>query len=352
MPVMVMRTDLSTQELRAQARRVGDVAQARRLLAIALVVEGASRAQAAEAAGMTRQTLRDWVHRYNEEGVAGLTDRPRSGRPAGLNENQLKELDALVEAGPDIVEHGVVRWRCVDLRDVIADRFEVTMSERHVGRLLRKRGFSRLSARPRHPKADEEAQEAFKKNFADILGEALPDVARGRPIEIWFQDEARVGQKGTLTRLWARRGSRPRAVRDTRYQSAYIFGAICPARGVGAALILPRADTEAMNLHLAEISAHVADDAHAALVLDGAGWHGGDDLAVPENITLLVLPPYSPELNPVENIWEYLRQNKLANRLYDTYEDIVEACCEAWNDLVATPNRITSIANREWANVS
>jgi len=141
-------------------------------------------------------------------------------------------------------------------------------------------------------------------------------------------------------------------VRDTRYQSAYIFGAVCPTRGVGAALVMPRADTRAMSLHLAELSRHVAEGAHAVVVLDGAGWHGSDDLVVPENTTLIELPPYSPELNSAENIWEYLRKNKLANRLYDTYEHIVEACCDAWNDLVAHPARITSIATRDWANVS
>ncbi|WP_147165122.1 IS630 family transposase, partial [Pararhodospirillum oryzae] len=191
-----------------------------------------------------------------------------------------------------------------------------------------------------------------QKNFADTVAAARPAGAGGKRIEVWFQDEARVGQKGTLTRMWARRGSRPRAVRDTRYQSAYIFGAVCPARGVGAALVMPRADTEAMSLHLAEISRHVTKDAHAVVVLDGAGWHGSDDLIIPDNITLIELPPYSPELNPVETIWEYMRQNKLANRLYETYEDIVKACCDAWNDLIAAPARIISIASRDWANVS
>jgi len=174
----------------------------------------------------------------------------------------------------------------------------------------------------------------------------------GKPIEVWFQDEARIGQQGTLTRLWARRGSRSRAVRDTRYQWAYIFGAVCPRRGVGAALVLPYADTEAMNAHLAEISRCVAENAHAALVLDGASWHAAAALNTPENITLVLLPPYSPELNPVENIWEYLRKNKLANRLYETYEAILDACCTAWSELIAAPARITSIANRDWAKMS
>jgi hypothetical protein len=174
----------------------------------------------------------------------------------------------------------------------------------------------------------------------------------GKPLETWFQDEARVGQQGTTTRVWARRGTRPRAVRDTRYEWAYIFGAVCPQRGVGAGLVLPRANTAAMNLHLAEIADTVAPGAHAVVVLDGAGWHRGEDLVVPPNLTLLKLPPYAPELNSAENVWEYLRKNKLAQRLYDDYRAIVDACCQAWNDFVADPARVTSVSRRAWAQVS
>jgi len=156
-----------------------------------------------------------------------------------------------------------------------------------------------------------------------------------------------------LTRLWARRGSRPPAPRDQRHGSVYLFGAVCPDRGAGAALVLPTVNAEAMNLHLDEISQCVRPGAHAVLILDGAGWHQtGGRLNVPENITLMPLPPYAPELNPVENVWEFLRQNLLSNRVWETYEAIIEACCSAWNSLIATPNRITSIAAREWANAS
>ena len=114
------------------------------------------------------------------------------------------------------------------------------------------------------------------------------------PIEIWFQDEARVGQKNGLVRQWAKRGTRPRQPADQRYESAYLFGAICPARGVGAALALPYADTEAMQLHLDEISRHVADGAHAVLLLDRAGWHTTAKLDVPSNITPIFLPSRAP----------------------------------------------------------
>ena len=168
---------------------------------------------------------------------------------------------------------------------------------------------------------------------------------------MWWQDEARVGQQGSLTYVWADKGSRPRAPRDQRYDWAYLFGAVCPARGVGAGLVLPFVNTEAMNLHLAEISAKVMPGAHAVITLDGAGWHQtGGKLNLPDNISLLPLPPYSPELNPVENIWQFLRQNHLANRVFDTYTGIVDACCEAWNALIAAPDKIRSIATRSWAD--
>jgi len=180
----------------------------------------------------------------------------------------------------------------------------------------------------------------------------LPEPAREKPLEIWFQDEARVGQKGSLTRIWARRGTRPRAPRDTRYESAYIFGAVCPARKIGAGIVMPHANTEALNEHLGEISRFVAEGSHAALVLDGAGWHVAHKLVIPDNITLVHLPPYAPELNPVENIWEYLRKNYLAMRVHEDYDAIVAACCKAWNDLMAMPERIKSISIREWAVVS
>ena len=173
-----------------------------------------------------------------------------------------------------------------------------------------------------------------------------------KPIEIWFQDEARIGQKGTLTRIWARVGSRPRAPRDSRYEWAYLFGAVCPQRAVGAALVLPYADSQAMNLHLREIGRAVAPGSHAVLVLDGAGWHTSTTLRLPGNVSLVCLPPYAPELNPVENVWKYLRKNNLALRVFDAYDAIVDACCTAWNTLLSAPNVLKSLTHRTWATAS
>src|SRR3954453_10682585 len=161
----------------------------------------------------------------------------------------------------------------------------------------------------------------------------------------------RLGQKNPCTRRWAWRGTRPRAIADLRTKSAYLFGAICPKRGAGAAVVMPSANTQAMQHHLDEIARTLAPKAHAVLVLDQAGWHTTEKLRLPENLSLRPLPPKSPELNPVENVWQFLRQNKLSNRIFGNYEAIVTAACDAGNSLIADPARITSIGTRPWATI-
>lgn len=181
------------------------------------------------------------------------------------------------------------------------------------------------------------------------MAEVREELAPGTPVEVWFQDEMRVGQKNKLTYRWARKGSRPRAIYDQRTESAYLFGAVCPERGIGAALVLPACNSEAMQLHLDEIATKITPGAHAVVILDQAGWHGAKDLEVPSNISLLPLPPRSPELNSQENIWQFIRQNWLSNCIFESFDDIVDHCCDAWNALIDQPWKIMSIAYRDWA---
>jgi transposase len=169
-------------------------------------------------------------------------------------------------------------------------------------------------------------------------------------IEIWFADEARVGQKNKITRRWALRGTRPVAARDQRTASTYIFGAICPKDGKGAGLVLPKCNSQAMILHLAEISVAVASGAHAVVLLDQAGWHLSSKLLVPANITLVPLPAKCPELNAIENIWQFIRENWLSNRVFHSGENVVDHCCDAWNKLIDRPWCIMSIGLRDWAH--
>ena len=249
MAVAITRTEMSARELRAAATKTADAKAARRMLALALVLEGADRKTAADTCGMDRQTLRDWVHRYNAEGLEGLSNRRSAGPSPLLSVEQKAELAQMVREGPELGADGVVRWRRIDLQRRIESRFGVVMHERTVGKQLAGLGFRRLSVRrsagkrptgafpdpPHHPKSDAQAQEAFKKTSPPrqtMPCRTTPGTSRWKSGSKSELDQetvrgtvspanARVGQQGTLTRIWADRGSRPRAPRDTRYKWAY-----------------------------------------------------------------------------------------------------------------------------------
>lgn len=285
---------------------------------MAAIYDGGSRTEAARLGAVGLQTLRDWA------------------------------LARIIEAGPDPDQHGVVRWRLKDLAAWVYASFGVSLDESTLGRMVKRMGFRKLSVRPRHHEQDPAALAAFKKLSATVTAicACLPP---GMVIELWWQVEASIGQKNTLPRRWARRGTRPSAPKDQRTAYAYIFGAICPEKGKGAGLVLPRYDSEAISLHLAEISRSVAPRAHAVLILDDAGWHSAHDVIVPANIALLTLPPCAPELNPVENVWQFMRDSWLGDRIFASYDDIVDQCCHAWNRLIDQPWKIMSLGLRAWA---
>ncbi len=188
-----------------------------------------------------------------------------------------------------------------------------------------------------------------KNNFAPKVLQTLPPGIAPEQVHIWFQDEMRIGQRGTQTRLWARKGTRPRVVRQQQSESAYIFGAVCPQQDSAVGLVMPHANTEAMAHHLQALSEAVPAGRHAVLVLDRAGWHTTLKLPQFPNVSLLPLPAGSPELNPAEQVWAQLRDRHLANRCYDGYEQIVDACCDAWNAFTQIPGAIRSLCSRSWA---
>ena len=168
-------------------------------------------------------------------------------------------------------------------------------------------------------------------------------------LEVWFQDEARVGQQGRLTRIWGQKGQRQRLPKTIGFESVYIYGAVCPERDIGEAIVINAIGKEAMQHHLEAISLRVPEDRHAVLVLDLAPWHRC--LKVPDNITLIHLPPYSPELNPHETIWEYLKNNFLSNKVFKDLNHIIDTCCQAWNTLCQEKGRIHSIGTRKWTTI-
>jgi transposase len=168
----------------------------------------------------------------------------------------------------------------------------------------------------------------------------------GQALEWWFQDEARIGQQGTLTTVWAERGSRPEAVRQTEYEWVYLYASVNPATGASSAMLAPTVNAAYMAEHLRMVGGQVAPGGHAILVLDGAGWHVAKDLKVPANVTLLHLPPYSPKLNPVERLWAYMRSHYLSNKVYTDYGELFDVTATAWNRL--DEQRLKSICRTKW----
>jgi transposase len=162
-------------------------------------------------------------------------------------------------------------------------------------------------------------------------------------VKTYFQDEARFGQQGTLSRLWARTGSRPTAVRQTQYDYLYVFTAVCPETGDACGLIAPNVSTGVMNVFLAQFARELPLDLHAVLIMDQAGFHTSKSLRVPANVTLIYLPPYSPELNPTENLWHYLRSHHWSNRQYEDYAALHIAAREGWRAVCLDPEKIKSV---------
>src|SRR4051794_2859558 len=293
MVAVAIAKERTPAELRALARRERDGRVSGRLLALANALDGMRRDEAARAAGMDRQTLRDWVHRYNAEGVAGLRDRPRPGPAVRARRGPAGGPEGPHPARP---EAGARRLRRLARpRPARAGRAPLR------GALQRERGQAAAArARPLlaegaagPPRGGPEGAGAVQKNLPGLIEEVARDHP-GERVELWFMDEARVGQKGGVTHVWYQKGVRPRGVRQQGFSSAYLFGAVCPERGEGVALVLPEVSTAAMGVFLAELARAVPAGTHAALVLDGAGWHVSDDLTVPANLTLIHPPPYSP----------------------------------------------------------
>lgn len=349
MSVYVFRREHSSSELRRLAGKERDGRVCRRLLLIAHLLDGLDREEAARLVGLGRQAAYDWLERYEEEGIAGLPDRPRPGRPRKVAAATGEALKTRLLAGATVEQDTVVAFRGADVQRILRQEFQVEQSLSSTYRVLHRLTLSWLVPRPRHPQADAAAQAAFRKPSRNNFPRVMEDAGKDKHLEVWFQDEARLGQKNRLTRVCAATGSRPQAPQDHGYESVYLFGAVCASERKTAAVILPVGNTFAMNHHLQEISRQVGPQAHAALLLDQASYHNSSGLRWPDNITPIWLPPYSPELNRMEIVWHYLRSHWLSNTALPTYDDVMTVCERAWNRFAANPDLMASLCQTDWA---
>jgi putative transposase len=312
-----------------------------RMQAIVLAKQGDSAVRIAHSLGCSRRAAQSWVAAYNGGGLEALESRPRPGRTPILPRHEESQFLERLEAPPR-PEDGVCTLRGADIRRILEQEFGARYSLDGVYKLLHRLDYSSLMPRPQHEDADEELQAIFKEVVVDqiqAIREAHPDEA----VQIWHQDEARFGQQGTLTRVWARRGSRPRRVRQNGRESLYVLTAVCAVNGAAFGLIMPTLNTAVVNLFLEEFSRQLAPGVHAVLLWDNAGYHVGKGLVVPGNVSLIGLLPYSPELNPVENLWHYLRAHYWSNGVYPDYDALLEAASETWRKVCMHPEKIRSI---------
>ena len=180
----------------------------------------------------------------------------------------------------------------------------------------------------------------------------VPDGFDLNKVDIWFEDESRVGQKGTLTRIWAKKGKRPRVVKQQQYTNTYIIGSVCPSQNIAEAIISPHCNSDAMHHHLQQISSVTKLDHFAVVVMDQAGWHTSQEFYDIHNVVPLFLPAYSPELNPMEQVWEWLKDHYLSNCVFDGYEDIEKSCCDAWNIFAKSKDLFKSMCDPWWSRTA
>ena len=291
-------------------------------------------------------SIRKWVKAFSEGGMNGLLEEAGRGRQKKLPKHQEDKFITEVKKMQKERQGGRVIGK--DIQKLLLEKFKIKYCLNSIYVLLDRLEFSWISCRSKHPNNSQEAINNFKKDFPDIV-EKVKDEVENKKIEVWWQDEMRVGQQGSLSRIWAKTGTRPRAIRQQQYLSTYIFGAACPDKDKSCALILPTVNMDMMQLHLYEISKQVDENHHALILMNRAAWHTTEKLVLPPNLSIIPLPPYSPELNPMEQLWQQLRKLKLSNACYEHYDGIVNACVEAWNMFVSEEDNVKKLCSRNWA---
>jgi len=338
---MLVKEHQTLEELERLEKAEPQAARRVRLRTVLLARQGWTAPQIAVALGFSRRTVQRVIQGYNAAGLAGLESRPGRGRKPRLANVERPRFLARVDGGP-VVADQVCTFTGRHLRGVLEKEFGVLYSLSGVYEFLHRHGYSWLMPRPQHEEADLAAQEAFKQGWAQRLQQIAAEHP-GQELQVWFQDEARFGQQGTLTRVWARTGSRPRAVKQTRYDWLHVLAAVCPRTGQAVGLLAPELNTNTVNVFFEQFAREVDSNVHVVMVWDQAGWHTSGQLKIPANVTLIELPLKSPELNPVENLWHYLRSHYWANRAYADYDDLRESANQAWQKVCLSAGLIRSV---------
>ena len=315
-----------------------------KLLALHHLQHGKNIQETADIVLYHRQSVKSWLESFVLFDYEGLIDREGRGRKPRLPLEEEEKFKSRLDEIQDKREGGSMGVK--EIRKLLSDEFDCCYSRSGVYALLDRLNIVWISGRSKHPKTSEEAILQFKKHFPEEVEKIMKAVNGNNN-----KDESRAGQQGTLSRTWARKGTRPRVVRQKQFLSTYIFGAVCPDKDKGCALILPECSTGMMQIHLDEISKNIEEGHYGIILMDRASWHTTEALVIPKNLFLMPLPPYSPELNPMEQVWQQLRRKKLSNTCFQNYDHILNICCEAWNTFCDGEGNIKRLCTRDWAKI-
>lgn len=342
---MEVKLHRSLEELKRLERVEKDADRARRLRVVILACEGWTAPAVSMAVGLSRRICQRWVARYNEQGLAGLDDQRGGEQRLPLTPDEVTSFRERLAQGPT-AEDEVCSLRGKDFQRILAEEFGLLRSLPAVYWLLHRLGYSYLRPRPRHRKSDPAVCAEFRRTWPEQL-EKIAAQHPGKRLRVYFQDESRFGQQGTTTNVWAERGSRPTAIRQTEYQYLWVLGAVCPETGHAEGLLSPQLNTKVVNAFLQLFSSTIDEADHAVLVWDGAGFHTSRALVIPDNISLVKLPSYSPELNPIENLWHYLKSHYWSNRAYADYHELEQAAMAAWRKAVLNTELVKTVCSEK-----
>ena len=341
---------LSLEELQHRAKSITTKRLWKRYQILILALQGRTSTDIASALSCSQRLVQVRVRQYNEQGPDSLDEKCHTGRQPRISGSDLERFRQRVEAGPR-PDEGRATFYGIDHQRLLKDEFGVTLSLQAVYDLLHRLGFSSLMPRPQHKDADEEVQRLFKEVVNDHI-QAIQEAHPDKKVRPYFQDEGRFGQQGTLCRVWARRGSRPRGIKQTQYGYLYLLAAVCATTGQTCGLISPTLNVEVINVFLKQFSEELPAEVHAVLIWDGAGFHTSPKVVVPANVSLIQLVPYSPELNPVENLWHYLRSHYWSLQVFPNIDALEEAIMRAYRVVCLNGEQMKSICAAPYVQVA
>ena len=293
---------------------------------------------------VSRNTVSFWCNRFEIDPYGGLEDLPRSGRPKILSTEEEKEVEELLDSSFEkITIESPLAGN--DVKNFIKEKFKKIYSLSSVYNTIEKIGFSYKMPQPVHPKNDNIIMlnwiNKFRKNMR-----ILRSKIKNKSIEYYFQDETRFGQKTIATRIWAKKGVKIKYINQNGFLNSWIYGAVNPINGKSHAFILPTLNAVNMQIFIDSFSKKIPKNKHVVMILDGSRAHKNGILHTNKNLTLYFLPPYSPELNPIEILWLFIKKKYLSFKLYNNIEEINERGVWAWNKI--TPEMIKSICKCDY----